>query len=136
MYEIFEHTADFGLRVRAPSLDVLFADAARALCSLMIENLEDVSDSRPVSIELACDRLDDLLFDWLAELLYVAESRRLVLGHFDVKIRGTTLQARVGGEPLDTQRHRLGREVKAITYHGLWVRQVQEHWEAEVIVDV
>jgi SHS2 domain-containing protein len=42
----------------------------------------------------------------------------------------------VGGEPLDTQRHRMGREVKAITYHGLWVRQAQDHWEAEVIVDV
>src|SRR5689334_13740816 len=31
MYETFEHTADLGLRIRAPDLDTLFAEAGRAL---------------------------------------------------------------------------------------------------------
>ena len=37
MYEFFEHTADLGLRVRAPTLDVLFAEAA---CALEIETAQ------------------------------------------------------------------------------------------------
>ena len=42
MYEIFEHTADMGIRVRAESLDELFADAARGLFSVMVENFDAV----------------------------------------------------------------------------------------------
>ena len=30
MYETFEHTADLGLRIRAASLNALFAEAAEA----------------------------------------------------------------------------------------------------------
>ena len=38
MYEIFEHTADLGIRVRGGSLNELFADAARGLFSVMVAN--------------------------------------------------------------------------------------------------
>ena len=38
MYETFEHTADLGLRVRAPDLDTLFAEAAGALFAAIIED--------------------------------------------------------------------------------------------------
>ena len=42
MYEIFEHTADLGLRVRAESLEQLFVDAARGLFSMVVADLETV----------------------------------------------------------------------------------------------
>ena len=42
MYEIFEHTADLGIRVRAGSLDELFADAARGLFAVMVANPDSV----------------------------------------------------------------------------------------------
>jgi len=35
MFEVFEHTADIGLRVRAPSLEQLFKEAAAAMIGLM-----------------------------------------------------------------------------------------------------
>ena len=59
-----------------------------------------------------------------------------MLGHFELAVEGTTLNARVMGEPITTGRHVLWREIKAITYHGLVVRQSGHHWEAEVIVDI
>ena len=46
MYEIFEHTADVGIRARAGSLEELFADAARGLFSVMVENLAAVRTHR------------------------------------------------------------------------------------------
>ena len=42
MYELFGHTADLGLRVRAPDLDTLFAEAGRGLFAMVVENLEQV----------------------------------------------------------------------------------------------
>ena len=46
VYEIFEHTADLGLRMRAGSLDELFADAGRALFSVIVANPDAVRPSR------------------------------------------------------------------------------------------
>jgi SHS2 domain-containing protein len=49
---------------------------------------------------------------------------------------GLQLRASAWGERIDPARHRLAREVKAITYHGLWLRPQGAGWAAEVIVDV
>ena len=47
MYETFEHTADLGLRIRAPDLNTLFAEAGLAIFSALVENLDAV---RPTQI--------------------------------------------------------------------------------------
>ncbi len=137
MYETFEHTADLGLRVGAPDLDSLFAEAGRGLFSLMIENLDDVQPREEISLAVVGMELDYLLFDWLNELLFLFETRRLVLAEFHVKIADGGLQATARGEPLDSDRHRLAHEVKAITYHQLKIEQQPDGtWLAEVIVDI
>lgn len=35
MFEVFEHTADIGLRVRAPNLEQLFTEAAKGMMAIM-----------------------------------------------------------------------------------------------------
>ena len=137
MYETFEHTADLGLRVRAADLDGLFAEAGRGLFSLMIANLEDVRLVEEVSLGVVGEDLDYLLFDWLNELLFLFESRRLVLAQFEVRVTQTSVQATARGETFDPLRHRAEHEVKAITYHELKVVQEPDGgWLAEVIVDI
>ncbi len=136
MYETFEHTADLGLRVRAPDLDTLFAEAARALFSVLVENPDAVADTLTVEFEIVGDDRELLLFDWLKELLYRFDAERLLFHRFEVHVRPDGLLATVRGELLDRSRHELGHEVKAITYHGLRVEQSAEGWLAEVIVDI
>ena len=135
-FETFEHTADIGLRIRAESLDELFAEAGRAFFSLIVANPAAIRPIQQVEFELAGSQRDDLLFDWLAELLYCFATRRLLLAEFDVCVRDDGLSARARGEPLDRQRHELDLEVKAITYHELKVQQAADAWLAEVIVDI
>jgi protein archease len=135
MYETFDHTADLGLRVRAATLAELFADAARGLFSLIV----DLDQVRPLverHFEIAGTRRDDLLFDWLNELLYTFESQRLLLAEFLVDVHDQGLRATARGEPFDEHRHPLDHEVKAITYHGLKVEPTDDGWLAEVIVDI
>ena len=56
---------------------------------------------------------------------------------FDVRLDARRLTATAWGEPIDTARHQLDMEVKAITYHGLKVEPQQSGgWLAEVIVDI
>jgi SHS2 domain-containing protein len=136
MYETFDHTADVGLRVRSADLKGLFEDAARALFSVLVANPDTIRSVEEISFTLAGDRRDDLLFDWLAELLFVFDTRRMVFSRFDVDLHDSGLSATVGGEPVDRDRHELDVEVKAITYHGLKVERDGDGWLAEVIVDL
>lgn len=136
MYETFEHTADLGLRVRAPDLDQLFVEAAQALFSAIVDDLKTVEQKQKVEVELHGQDQALLLFDWLNELLYRFDTEHLLFGTFEVRIRDGTLKATTWGEPLDISRHSLGHEVKAITYHGLRVEKEGDGWLAEVIVDI
>ncbi len=136
MYERFEHTADIGLRIKAPDLNTLFAEAARALFSVIVANLDDVRPVLSLAFAVEGQKYDDLLLDWLAELLAAFDARHVVLAEFDVRIDGAGLKATARGEPLDPSRHKLEEEVKAVTYHRLKVEKQADGWLAEVLVDV
>jgi SHS2 domain-containing protein len=136
MYETFEHTADLGLRIRAPDLDALFAEAGEALFSTLVEDLKAVRPEQRIDVRLAGDDREYLLFDWLRELLYRFDAQHLLLCRFEVKVGEAGLEASAWGEPLDRARHEPAHEVKAITYHGLRVERTPDGWLAEVIVDI
>ena len=136
MHEFFEHTADLGLRVTAPNLNQLFAEAAAGLVGMIVENLSAVQLSRIVEIRIVGSDREYLLFDWLNEVLSKFECEHLVLAEFHVNVSDDGVTATCRGEPMDRKRHQLGHEVKAITYHGLTVEQAADGWLAEVIVDI
>lgn len=136
MYEVFDHTADLGLRVRAADLNSLLADAARGLFSVLIANLDQVRPVQEKTYVIVGTEHDYLLFDWLTELLYTFEMEKLVLCQFEVRVDADGLHATCLGEPIDRQRHILDHEIKAITYHELKVMRENGGWLAEVIVDI
>jgi len=144
-WQVFEHTADLGLRVEAATLPALFEEAARALVALLVEEPEAVPECRQETIALSAGDPVDLLFDWLHALLVAFELRRVLLSRTEVALdlpavagpgARAALRARVWGAPYDPARHRPAREVKAITYHRLDLRREADGWVAEVVVDV
>ncbi len=136
MIEFFEHTADLGLRVRAADLDGLFAEAARALFSAIVEDLGTVVASQRVEVRIPGEDREFLLFDWLRTLLYRFDAEHLLFSRFEVKVGDAGLEGAAWGEPMDPSRHEPNHEVKAITYHGLKVERTADGWVAEVIVDI
>jgi SHS2 domain-containing protein len=136
MFEVFEHTADLGLRIRAEDRRSLFIEAARALFSVLVVNLQDVCCVQQKEYAIAGEEDDYLLFDWLGELLYTFDAEHLLLSEFDVSLTREGLRATCRGEPFEPARHELDHEVKAITYHGLKVEHTDDGWLAEVIVDI
>lgn len=136
MYETFDHTADLGLRVRAADLPGLFADAARGLTSLLVDNLDAVREVETAEIAVPAEELEYQLFDFLKAVLYRFETEHLLLVRFEVTVDDAGVRAVGHGERMDTARHEMGREVKAITYHALRVEPDGGGWLAEVIVDI
>lgn len=136
MNELFEHTADLGLRATAPTLNALFAEMAACLMSAIIEDPASVRPTQEVQIELTGSDREFLLFDWLKELLLRFEEDHLLFSSFEVNVSESGLMATVRGEPFNPTRHLPSHEVKAITYHELKVEKTAEGWLAEVIVDI
>jgi SHS2 domain-containing protein len=136
MHELFEHTADLGLRAIAPDLNTLFAEMAACLVSAMVEEPATVQPAQEVQIEVQGADRDYLLFDWLKELLLRFETDQILFAAFEVKVSDGGLSGTARGEPYDPARHVLAHEVKAITYHELKVEKTADGWLAEVIVDI
>lgn len=135
MIEFFEHTADVGFRVHATDRAELFQEAARAMFSIIVENLDHVQPLQHCHV--AVSGTDEyLLFDWLTELLYIHETQHLVFSRFDVKFTPGGLVAEVAGEKMDSARHRLLHEVKAVTYHLFQVVSTSDGWNATIVLDI
>jgi len=135
-YEIIDHTADIGVRVRGASLAELFENAAAAMFDVMTDSsgVKDV-----VERKFTCERdsLEELLVEWLGSLLYVFDTERIVFARFSVeRIDGRTLRACAAGEKYDGARHGVKSVIKAVTYHGLRVRHNAGGYEATLIFDV
>lgn len=136
MHEVFDHTADIGLRIRAKTLEELFNEAGRAFTAVVVENPEAVRPAEECRFEIPGRERDYLLFDWLNELLYRFDTHRQLFSRFDMHVSEEGLQGSAWGETVDPARHHLTHEVKAITYHHLRVEQTVDGWQAEVILDI
>jgi SHS2 domain-containing protein len=136
MYEIFDHTADLGVRVSSASLEGLFADAGRGLFAVIAGDLTAIRPEEAIEISLQGHDPSWLLFDWLRELHAAFEPGRLLLASFDVTFAPDGLRAIARGERYDPSRHVLAHEVKAVTQHGFDLRRAPTGWEATFILDI
>ncbi len=136
MFEILEHTADIGFRARGRTLEELFESAAEALISIALDP-RDVQPVQRYPIEAQGEDREALLVNWLSEVLFLYDGRRIAMRRFRVlemmpgRIRGEAL-----GEPFDTARHHAKLIVKAVTYHQLRVEEDAAGWSADVYLDV
>lgn len=134
-YEHFEHTADVGIRGIGETLEESFEMAGKALFAVMI-NLDNVEITDELSIEVEGENSEDLLYNWLSELIFLMNVEEKVFSDFSVKIEGNQLRGRVRGEVINYNKHELLTEVKAITYSQILVEQKENSWIAQCIVDV
>ncbi len=136
MFEVIEHTADIGFRAWAKSPAELFETAAEALVSIAME-LEPVAAAEAYPVEAAGADYESLLVNWLSEVLYLVDGRRLALRRFQVNEIGPELvSGQAWGETWNPERHRAKLIVKGVTYHQLQVVESAEGWHAQVILDI
>ncbi len=134
-FEIVDHTADVGIIAYGADVGQAFANAARALFSLITE-LDDVEEILHRDIELVAPDEESLLVEWLNDLIYLFDTENIVFKRFDVtKLNNTQLKARGYGEKVDSSKHRLKTGVKAATYHMLKVDK-GDGCQVQVLFDI
>lgn len=139
-YRFLDHTADVGAELAAPDLGGLFAAALAAFTDILTER-ERVEPREERRIALSAPGREELLVDWLEELLYLFETEGALFHDARVAIEagegGWALEATARGEAHDPARHPAKVLVKGVTYHGLAVRPAGEGgWVGRVIFDI
>lgn len=136
MFEVLEHTADIGFRAWGNTLEELFAAAAEALVAMAIE-IDTVEPRETYFLQAVGDNREELFVNWLNEVLYYLDGRRLAMRTFSVEqLTNTSVRGTARGEPLDPRRHPPKLVIKGVTYHQLRIEKSEKGWECDVYLDI
>ena len=147
-YREHAHTADWELEVWAPDLPGLLEAAARGMYTISGTRLS-ASPRQSRTLELNAIDAENLLVRFLSELLWLGQQTEsetgfgLAFDTFQLSVEQTRgehhpleqslrLHARLQGTPIAG----VDKEIKAVTYHNLAIRQGQRGLEANLVFDV
>ncbi|MEP9411565.1 MAG: archease [Candidatus Brocadia sp.] len=135
-YILINHTADIGIDVFGNSLQELFTNAAFALFDI-IADLSKVEGTAEYAISVSGIDREQLMVNWLSELLYLHDVKNLLFRDFCITdILDNQLNATVRGEAFREDKHVIKTGIKAVTYHCLSIVLEDNKWKARIIFDI
>jgi SHS2 domain-containing protein len=128
-YAWVDHTAELELRIEAPTLEQVYADAAAAFGELVRRVGGD-----PYALDVGLDASDRaaLLVEWLENFVFSADT----LGFVPERVRELTIADTSLAATVDGIRGEPAPLVKAVTYHGLELEEKSDGFRARVVLDV
>ena len=135
-YRVTTRQSELAVRVVGNSQADLFTNSALALLDVMtdVEKIE-IKERLPLEVEGA-DR-DDLLVNWMRELLYLYQGSGYVLKEFIIReIKDTFVKAEVRGERIDPDRHEIRKEISAVAYNQSRIQKTGNQWTAQLIFEI
>lgn len=138
-YIYLEHTADAKFQAFGKTLKECFENSALALCGV-VADLEKVEAGEKEEIKVKGKDAEELLHNFLEEIVFLMEMKEMVFSEFDVNIvsgqQEWFLEGEAGGEKMDSEKHSLKAGIKAVTWHEYYLRKEDGLWTAQVIVDI
>jgi len=140
-YEVLPHTADLRIRAYGKDLKELFKNMLKG----MFESLKpavvgfnpkftDGCEESEREIEAGSHDCETLLVNFLSEALYLSDVNKEAYLDADISdISDCKIKGVLKGTPITN----FGSgEIKAVTHHGLYIKQVDDGYIAEVIFDL
>jgi SHS2 domain-containing protein len=92
------------------------------------------SQNSKVKIKIKSMDLPSLLVDFLSEILYLVETKKIVFEKVEFKkFTENEIEAILIGKPLK----RMGVHIKGVTYHDLDIHQEKDKtWQATILFDI
>ena len=135
-YQLIEHTADTGFEVRGSSKEKVFEAAARAFFDIMWQ-IEVYRENEPETIEILGNDLEELLVNFLEEFLYLYDAKGLVCTRIEVEtVSAKTVSARAWLQKFNETEDQELLNVKAVTYHQLFIGRENNTWTARIFLDI
>ncbi|MEM2900368.1 MAG: archease [Thermoplasmata archaeon] len=142
-FKTFEHTADIGIILESETREGIFEEAGLGMFSIIAE-ISEIEAKDRYQFELESDSYDNLLVDYLSELLFLHETNNSLFSKFEVRIeeikkedgeKKIRLRAIVWGERIN-EKHTLKCAIKAVTYHMLSFEKKRKGYIAKVLFDI
>lgn len=132
-FEILEHKADLKIRVFGRTKEDLFKNAVLAMTSGLRPKIKN-QRAKIKNIKIESTNLETLLVDFLSEVLYLTQVNKEVYNNVAfLQFADSALEAELQGEKIE----RFSEDIKAVTYHGLELRQTENGiWQATILFDV
>ena len=125
-----------GVTIRAGNLRELFETACQAMFDQIVDR-RNLKGRDKIQLRVTGIDLSDLMINWLRELLFLWNGHQyLVKQARVVHIEEKALNARIAYDPYNPGIHEVLTDIKAVTYHGIDVREAGAWWQATVIFDV
>jgi len=135
-YTTFDHTSDLGIEVNATNMEELFINAALALYDQLLHDYQqDPQFQEKINLQATDQEL--LLHDFLGELLSLFWSEYKIYTNFQIeKLSNIHLDLIADGYQRDSDKLRIKREIKAVTYHQLQIKQIENNYQAKFVLDI
>ena len=130
--------ADIAYEAYGKNLNELFESAAFAIFELSA-NLKTVDAKEKIEFELDNQTIENLLYDFLSEILFLKDSKYMVFKKVKVAIvenKKYQLKSVLEGDTIDPQKQQLENDIKAVTMHMFEVKKEKNRWKATVVVDI
>lgn len=132
--------ADVAFEATGKNLNELFESCADAVVATMVKDVKTVAAKKKKTIKLSSDKVEQLLHDFMNELIFLKDSELLLFSKCKVKIREEAgdykLTAECLGDKINMKKQELLVDVKAATWHMFKVEKTKSGWKAFVILDV
>ena len=136
-YRITKHQSELAVKVVGVSQADLFANSAYTLFDVMVADLDKVDCKDHIPLEIEGTDRDDLMVNWMRELLYLYQGSGYLLKDFQIReVKDTIVKAEVAGEKIDPDRHEIKQEIAAIAFHKSRMDKTGNQWTAQVIFEV
>lgn len=135
-YKYLENVAiaDVCFEAKAKTVEELFEECALATSEVMV-NTKTVKQKIKKTIQLKSDSIDNLLFDFLSEIVFMKDTDSLLFSKFAVKIKKFSLEATLEGDKISKEQE-LRNDVKAVTLHMFEVKKEEGAWFARMVLDI
>ena len=140
-FVIFDHTADIGVNAFGPTATAVFEQAARGMFDIIFHSsVPKITKKGEYEIKLQGKDLEQLMVDWLGELLFIYTTQHIVIAEYEINIEINKefclLDAHVYGETVPEKTLLKSCEIKAVTYHMLTVAETKDGWKTSVLFDI
>jgi SHS2 domain-containing protein len=130
-----DHSGDVGIEAWGDDEVEALENATLGLFSLMV--YPGVSAAVERALEVQADNDEDMVVDWLSEVIATASTNAEVYSEVRIERAGPhSVRGVIRGERIDSGRHQLRLEVKAATYHGLEVDRSGDGCRVRVVFDL
>ncbi|HEX5607844.1 MAG TPA: archease, partial [Candidatus Binatia bacterium] len=136
-YRITKHQSELAVRVVGNSQADLFANSALTLFDVMVTDVEKIDCKESIPLEVEGTDRDDLMVNWVRELLYLYQGSGYLLKEFLIReVKDTLVKADVRGEKIDPDRHEIQQEIAAVASHKSRMQKTGNQWTAHLIFEI